>query len=476
MIRAGCQRPLASRNEGKLKAYESCEDCRAWSHDRSKRSQYLKQWIKSDMTKSVLPVSCLAGYLDSMTRKGRGDLTPRCHPDCKSKVLLDSIQASCCAMRECLRNDEKCSKYFVEEEFETSHWPCERCLEALKGIKMLWKLISERIFHVKYCSDDSGVHSSRSTSVRSLAKHWQREVITQTLLVSSFQRGDGEGNTRRHKHVASRVKCNSSGSNRSLRYRAKADVESISICSYQMCLKPALKPSCEKPPVRSIGCDASTRDQDEIKQLKSSLTNMQCRLEAQARELDRMREENNLLKVELQKKVNEINALRPSRPYTALCLKRDADKNRLRPFEGSIEDFGCSHATNTDSEMVITLKNCKNKHFRHVSLLQVIHKTNEPVSPVVSDFTISKPSFQHEDPLKLLTKVQNTFGAIVQREINMACDKKKFSKKCSIDSTYRGFHSGKGACSCTSIRTYNQGPPCAGCLRYAPGSSEPTIR
>lgn len=42
---------------------------------------------------------------------------PRCHRDCKSKVLLDSISKSCHAMRECLKENQTFEKYFQEVFF-----------------------------------------------------------------------------------------------------------------------------------------------------------------------------------------------------------------------------------------------------------------------------------------------------------------------------------------------------------------------
>lgn len=134
---------LFGRNEGKIKSYESCFDISAWSHDLGKRDQYLRRWIKCDMPVNIISVCPLTRILTVMTCKSRIKVstlfasnkvfinfhinllliiesvinlkpTPRCHPDCKSQLLLNTISNSCSTMRECLKENKKFEKYFQE--------------------------------------------------------------------------------------------------------------------------------------------------------------------------------------------------------------------------------------------------------------------------------------------------------------------------------------------------------------------------
>lgn len=66
---------LASRNEGKIKSYESCSDLRAWSHDEETRDRYLREWIRNDMPVCIIPLSTLANFLRNMTYKNRGKVS-----------------------------------------------------------------------------------------------------------------------------------------------------------------------------------------------------------------------------------------------------------------------------------------------------------------------------------------------------------------------------------------------------------------
>lgn len=63
---------LVARNEGKIKAYESCCDVRAWSHDSEAQDSYIRDWIRSDMPAGVIPVGAVSSCLKTMTRKCRG--------------------------------------------------------------------------------------------------------------------------------------------------------------------------------------------------------------------------------------------------------------------------------------------------------------------------------------------------------------------------------------------------------------------
>lgn len=60
---------LISRNEGKIKSYDSCTDVRSWSHDLQARDNYLRDWMRNDMPISVIPVYTVTAILTNMTRR-----------------------------------------------------------------------------------------------------------------------------------------------------------------------------------------------------------------------------------------------------------------------------------------------------------------------------------------------------------------------------------------------------------------------
>lgn len=66
---------LLSRNEGKLKSYDSCFDLRAWSHDMSARDRYLREWMKCNMPPCLLPLSTLNNLLKSMSCRNIGQVS-----------------------------------------------------------------------------------------------------------------------------------------------------------------------------------------------------------------------------------------------------------------------------------------------------------------------------------------------------------------------------------------------------------------
>ncbi|CAH0700807.1 unnamed protein product [Spodoptera exigua] len=304
------------------------------------------------MPTCLLPISTLAEFLKTMTYRCRGRATPRCHPDCKSKAVLDSICNSCHAIKECLKNEEEFDKFFDDEEFETSHWPCERCLEALKSIKMFWKIIIEKIFNITLPRNDEKVPQEHcfTDSVQSVAKAWQTEMLQQAM-----------------------------------------------------------------------------------------------------KEIERLKRENSSLKVELQN-VYKSSSWKSSFHACSKCSSNHKTIALLpKPFECYAEENANTNQVKPiDSEMIITMKNCKNEAYRHISLLQVLHKTNDPgIKDLNSDGACGK---RKEDPIELLTKVQNTFGAIVKREMDtIANNKRQSGMRSDIDATFHSLNSSRSAPSCSTI-------------------------
>ncbi|XP_041979983.1 uncharacterized protein LOC121733700 isoform X2 [Aricia agestis] len=177
---------LIAHKEGKLKSYESCLDVRAWSHDDDRRSSCLRDWIRGDIPVCVLPVLALTRHLNNMTRKRRTTLVPPCSPECRSKIILDNIYESCHAIEECLRNEEEFQNVFENDEFETSHWPCERCVEILKSIKLFWNIVLEKLLKITFPINED-FDDKKTKSIPELARHWKDEIVDQTLKVRNLQ-------------------------------------------------------------------------------------------------------------------------------------------------------------------------------------------------------------------------------------------------------------------------------------------------
>ncbi|XP_039764893.1 uncharacterized protein LOC120637237 isoform X1 [Pararge aegeria] len=463
---------LLSRNEGKIKAYDSCLDVRAWSHDIEVRDRYIREWIKSDMPICVIPVHTVSGCLKAMTRRSRGRSTPRCHPNCKSKVVLESICNSCHAMKECLKGDENFEKYFAAEEFETSHWPCEKCLDALKSLKMFWKIITERIFKISIPKNDD-VESTSNKSVQSVAKAWQKELIKQALVVkqltpiiskqinekptytwksytnyfkkiitlnnSRYMIDDDDNSTvdseiLNEKHYICEDKATVTNPIRDIRNngRSKLLVKKISRCT------------SFRGRTVDFGGDACHIDAEEINMCKNNLVYLQKQYNMQSDELGQLKTENTSLKVQLQNM---------ARKYAPLCSTMITSDNKASVIPKPYESYCEAETTlkNIDSEMIITLKNCENENFKHVSMLQVLHKTNgsRDINENLVDLNCCWKNKQ--DPIKILTKVHNTFGAIVRRELTIANQRQCDPKEVQIDASYHQVHASRSVPSCSSV-------------------------
>ncbi|KAG6444045.1 hypothetical protein O3G_MSEX003181 [Manduca sexta] len=479
---------LLSRNEGKIKSYESCCDVTAWSHDLQKKGCYLREWMKSDMPICVIPVCTLASFLKIMTCRSRGKTTPRCHPDCKSKILLESICTSCHAMKECLKNNEEFEKYFEEEEFETSNWPCERCLDALKSIKMFWKILLEKIFNVNIIKNtdfNSQNNCIRTDSIRSVTKEWQNEIVHQALFLKNITplgTGVTSGSPRRVSKVSTKVSQSACGEKPCLIIEAtKSDknfTEHIHVKTNSEIGKPRKsnieqknstgsnkihsKRPCRKlsrctsvrVKMNDVGCSTHNIDDEneELKTYKNNFEQLQQQFNVQITEIEKLQKENTSLRIELQD-VYKHFIYKPS-CCTPDSLMMDKDTGILapKPFENCMdENVDTNSIKDIDSEMIITMKNCKNNNFKHVSLLQVLHKTNEPM---LADVDANGPSNRNEDPIYLLAKVQTTFGAIVQREMSIASDR-RHRPKCNIEATFQRINSSKSVPSCSTVSAYS---------------------
>ncbi|XP_063529625.1 uncharacterized protein LOC134740902 [Cydia strobilella] len=437
---------LISRNEGKIKSYESCVDVRAWNHDVAVRGGHLRAWIKSDMPCCVIPVSTLVATLRVMGCRSRGRLTPRCHPNCKSKVVLESICNSCQSIRECFQNNPKYEKYFDEEEFETSHWPCERCLDALKGIKMLWRIILEKIFRINIPKTEKTPLNDRSYTVLTTVKSWKNEMVHEASYVKNVSVLDDNQNVdvttsscqlNPEVPIASPICPAISGDDGATDATNKNNNSVTKTESYVVTRKTP-KPRKVNRSISvnikkaDVCCETSNLEGDN-KVCKNDLYNLQRNLNELMVDIERLKKENMSLKMQLQGFYND-SALKSRLSRLAPLPSNDALAYLPKPFE---EEETTNFVDDVDSEMVITMKNCRKLGYKQVSLLQVLHKSKQPFFSTNSK---TDSSCRKEDPIHVLEKLQTTFGAIMQREVGLVSSKKCSEKTPSeIDASYHSY-------------------------------------
>ncbi|CAB3231361.1 unnamed protein product [Arctia plantaginis] len=462
---------LLSRNEGKIKSYESCRDLRAWSHDIRRRDDYLRQWIKTDMPLNVIPVSTLIYLVKKMTCGSIGKITPRCHPQCKSKVVLESICKSCHEMKECFRNEGDFDKYFEDEEFETSHWPCETCLEALKSIKMFWKIIIEKLFNIKVSKSDQFAAQTANDCtdcVRSVAKVWQTEMIQQAMFVKNvthflnrnylpwtinnspinlkLDNIDDENQNKDHLKSINTLNLKSSkgliDNNNDNREFANAKTNTRR-------RKFSSKHSILKRQTVDVECECTDLN-DEIDAFKASLNVLKEKSYTQEVEIEKLTKENESLKQKLH------NVYKNPWWRSNVCSRSAGTfsgsypiESLPKPYEACEDNFNVSQIKAVDSEVIITMKNCKNESYKHISLLQVLHKSN---APEVYNSNSNESNCKKEDPLVLLAKLQNKFGAIVSREMGLANRK---NGGIDIDADYHKINDSKSDPSCSRTTVTN---------------------
>ncbi|RVE54655.1 hypothetical protein evm_000776 [Chilo suppressalis] len=468
---------LLPRNEGKLKSYESCTDLRAWSLDEQARSKHLKEWIKGDMPICILPVCTLASFFRAMTCKSRSRATPRCHPNCMSKVLIDSICSSCHAINDCLKCDPNFDKYFAEEELETCHWPCDKCLDILKSIKMFWKILIEKVFGINISKTDEfeSIQSDNTRSVKSVAKLWEREIVQQAMFVKSITplMGKNLNSNSSFWKQTPLIKENTTRIPRPTRTTLKEPLNQVkspthSFMSQRSKLSDAGKSgssfskNCRRPSrkihrcisVRVKTADAACncdldKNNDDVLSYKLNVACLQQKCDIQESEIEKLKRENTSLKLELQNFYKTTFNLPKRNAFVDALSYCDLSAMVPKPFESCIkDDTKGNDFTNTDSEMSITMKNCKNENFNHVSFLQILHKTNEPLDKDELKFSGSKK----ENPIALLTKVRNTFGEIVKREIKIVANK-HHDVDHDIEATFCRLNSSTSAPSCSTFYT-----------------------
>ncbi|KAJ2944555.1 hypothetical protein O0L34_g3904 [Tuta absoluta] len=429
----------------------------------------------------VVPINTIINYFLAMTCKRSSKATPRCHPDCKSKTVLDSITVSCEAMRECLKADRNMAKFLCEEEIETSTWPCERCLEALKNIKMFWRILLERVFAINLTKTTSCKHDTEIfESVQDVARIWERDMMQQAIFVKSIMSQLCPENGQNMSCKKSCLKkCSSLHLTSPPCPNGDSSCKQIASCganlpkntkkvtlncsSEKLCKR---KKSCKcvtasvSAVIKTVDACAGCSDRGDAQGYKASIESLERTNCYQKEEIDKLIEENKTLQCELQKL--KCYKWQPQQIYCATAADENNDQVMplesvdqvmpLEPVDSSISDDDKSYkgsVRGAESELLITMKNCKHESYKHVSLLQVLHKTN---NPSIQEEFVDKPCYKNEDPLELLTKVQKTLEAMVRREMTLARTKQKNSTDSEIEASFQRISSCLPSESVLSIR------------------------
>lgn len=257
---------------------------------------------------------------------------------------------------------------------------------------MFWKIIVEKLFGINISkADEFDIQESRTDTVKSVAKLWEKELVQQALFVQNvttllsknsninkseytwkppcikkethtrIPRPYKTDNASKNSLKINKVK---SPTNSILSQRARdADIGRSSYSFSRNNERTSRKlHRCTSVRVKMAdqSCETCDIDSDELKNYKKNVEFLQQKCNVQDTEIEKLRKENNSLKIELQNfyKTSSWKTAHHS-PITA-----NYDKTAVvpKPFECCIDDSRpTSSPKNTDSEMIITMKNCRNE-------------------------------------------------------------------------------------------------------------------
>lgn len=263
---------------------------------------------------------------------------------------------------------------------------------------MFWKIIIEKIFGINLQKSEvfENIQDSRTANVKSVAKLWEKELVQQALFVKNvtplLSKGASMNKTdfpckspciRTETMTRIPQPCNKTDNKeppRSLKInKVKSPTSSLlsqrtkttdlgrSSCSVSRNSEKSTRKlhRCTSVRVRTVdkACEPCIIENEELKTYKNNIELLQQRCNCQECEIDKLKEENNSLKIELQNFYKKCS-WKTSVLHTPVPKSSDFDKAALvpKPFECSIDDSTRENSVkNTDSEMIITMKNCRNE-------------------------------------------------------------------------------------------------------------------
>lgn len=262
---------------------------------------------------------------------------------------------------------------------------------------MFWKIIVEKLFHANIPKEKVDDYTK---SIHSLAKNWEQEIIKQTVYVkkvskatlnltddilppkpnylekkpaflsdsndmdklksktyeklSRFDRDNRtNGNRSSIKSQGVRVKVETSKPQTYFRSPCKK----CNKCVHKKAITNDVACSCQLFTRADIGCDPCDfeNEQNELKICKKNIDYLQKELTVQLRQIDKLKLENLSVKAELEK----VYRKRQNNNLGHYPVTFNSHDNELvpKPFDSG-SDVDSVKAI--DSEMIITMKNCKN--------------------------------------------------------------------------------------------------------------------
>lgn len=260
---------------------------------------------------------------------------------------------------------------------------------------MFWKIIVEKLFNVNISKNEDlePPECCRTDSVRSVAKMWQTEMVQQAMFVRNITPflsrtprfpnaclWKGSKTVKKEPAPCNlkpcvypddctkdiKRKCNSYTMKT---YKLKStDTDGLSCPSVSKSGRPCsshtrkLNRQCSaRVKMVDMECDACNDINDEITTYKINLEYLQDKFNCQKKEIEKLKRENSSLRIELHNVYK--NSSWKSSFYTPTTCTSNNDTVAIlpKPFECCGEEDICNRVKGIDSEMIITMKNCKNE-------------------------------------------------------------------------------------------------------------------
>ncbi|CAG5056533.1 unnamed protein product [Parnassius apollo] len=233
---------------------------------------------------------------------------------------------------------------------------------------MFWKVILDKILGVNIPKTEviSEDHSNVREVIHDVAKDWQKEILEQTTFVKNFIPPITNNNfvlkqvesANTDANVSSSQNENLNGVNKLANLNFKPN---NSECNCSLLNKNSGCTLTSAVKLSDAGCDPLNISYNEkLKSYKYCLKKVQEQLQKQVIEVNELKKENDALKYKLQemRKKSSLKTL-----YAPTALSPVCDVNQvLKPFETSSEEnLNADSTKKTNSEVIITLKNCKNE-------------------------------------------------------------------------------------------------------------------
>lgn len=252
-------------------------------------------------------------------------------------------------------------------------------MEALKNIKLFWKILLEKLFNINIskASNFDNNDNCRNDSARDVARNWQKEMLRQALFVKALS-----------PQLSRRKKCDTGTVCKESNIKKSNCAQILRPpCSERDCVDLAVKLSrvyychCKFMKCKDNECDCNLSKEGKTEkkcecvsvrvktatvacntcESSVNITKLKNENIAQRAEMKKLRNENILLKRELQKAYDEVK-WREAAYSQKLSPLSENPCALLNTFEeNELTDDTNKLVRDAESEMIITLQNCKNE-------------------------------------------------------------------------------------------------------------------